>query len=290
MLWIIYWIIWVLFESVWTIHWKKAINSSTLSWVLFKTFSPLIGLFVVFSLIFFKWFNHSLFSDYTLFSLLLLIVLVNYIRGLWEQNLMKKLKLSDIMPYDKLDKVFVIIIGFLLYSGTEKQTSFNTLFISIFTVFIILLFTVDFKNIKFPKYIGSFIFLRFLKAFTLIWTWYILLSYDSITYVSVKVFTVFILSIISILILKQSIKPVFEETREFYFNRILWTIISRFWFIIWLFIIEKQWVVIATLLWFLWLVFNVFAMKFILKDNPNKKQLALATIVTFMIWLWYYFK
>jgi hypothetical protein len=31
-------------------------------------------------------------------------------------------------------------------------------------------------------------------------------------------------------------------------------------------------------------------MKYILKDNPSRKQIFLAFIVSILIWIWYYFK
>lgn len=285
-----YWIIGVLLESFWTFFWKNAIDSAKLSSVLFKFFSPIFWIILISILIFFNGYQLELFSDIFSLILLIVIILIWYLKSLWEQKLMKKLKLSEIIPYSKIDKVFIIIIWFILYYWTEKETSLTTFLISLITVLIVIWFTIDIKKIKFPKYIWSYLFIKFLSAFLVIWTWVILLKYNSITYTATKIVIIFVLCIISIIVLKQSIKPLFHQTKSFYYNRIGWTLISRIWFLIWLFIIEKQWIVIATLLGFLWLVFNIFWMKFLLKDNPNLKQISLWVIVTLMIWIWYYFK
>lgn len=290
MLSIIYWIIGVLFDSIWGSFWKKAIDSGNLSWVLFKLFSPLIWVIFIGIIIIFSWFESEIFKDYYMLWLLIFIIFLWYVKSLWEQNIMKNLKLSDIIPYSKTDKIFIILIWFFLYSGSSQETSITTLLISLLTIIVVISFSIDFKNIRFPKYIWSYLLIKLISTFIVIWTWYILLNYNSITYTALKILIMFVLCITTIVALRQSIKPFYNQSKTFYINRIWWTLICRIWFILWLFIIEKQWIVVATLLGFLWLVFNIFWMKRILKDNPSVKQVSLWVIVTIMIWIWYYFK
>jgi hypothetical protein len=116
------------------------------------------------------------------------------------------------------------------------------------------------------------------------------LKYSSITLVTISWVLELILFTSILIILKESFSIILKQSKIFYVNRLIATILWRSAFILWLYIIQSSWVIVATLLWFFWIVFSILSMKFILKDNPTKKQIILAFIVIFLIWIWYYFK
>jgi ABC-type multidrug transport system permease subunit len=90
--------------------------------------------------------------------------------------------------------------------------------------------------------------------------------------------------------LKNNFKELLQQTNSFYKYRWLALMIWQSWFILWIFIIESSWVLVASLLSFITIVFSIISMKFILNDNPTKKQIILAILVVLLIWIWYYYK
>ena len=287
---ILFWLISALFASLWSSHRKKAINNSKLSNSLYILLWPLSGLFIVWTLIYFSGINTWIFSDYKTLWLISIIILINWLANFLEMNVLKKTKLSEILPYTNLDKLVIVLVWFFLFFGTNNSTSVSTLIITMFTIFVITLFSVDFKNFKIPKTIVSYSAVMILRGISTLIIAYIFLVYTSLDYLSINLFLSLLLYIIVAIILKDSFKSFVTQSKQFYISRWISLILWWAWFIIWLYIIKNSWVLIATLISFVWLIFNIIAMKFILKDTPDKKQIILAFIVTILIWIWYYLK
>jgi hypothetical protein len=70
-----------------------------------------------------------------------------------EQKIYKVEKISTLMPFENLQKVFVVIISYFLFS----DTSLTTLLITLLSIIVIILFKIDFKNFKLPKFIKPII-------------------------------------------------------------------------------------------------------------------------------------
>jgi hypothetical protein len=101
---------------------------------------------------------------------------------------------------------------------------------------------------------------------------------------------IFSLYLILAILFKESFKSLLVQNKTFYKSRGLSLILWWTWFLIWLYIIESFWVLIATLISFIWIITSILSLKYILKDTPKIKDIILAIIVTIMIWIWYYFK
>ena len=257
---------------------------------MFKFFAYIFWFIMISCLVYFIWIDLNLLDNTTDIIFIFFIILIWTLNNLFQLKIMKQIKLSDVLPYDNLDKLLIVIIWFFLYYWTDKQTSLTTLFITLLAIIIIILFTVDIKKIKFPKIILQFFLFKTVRAFTVLSSWYILLKYSTITYTTSTWILEFIFMMLIAIITKDNFKSIIEQSKSFYINRLIATMMWRSAFIIWLYIIQTSWVVIATLLWFFWIVFNIISMKFILKDTPTKKQISLAFIVITLIWIWYYFK
>ena len=287
---IIIWAIISFFTSLTWSLWKKALNNSTLPSWLFVLIWPAIWLFFVYYLVVILWIEWSIFSNYEIISLLFLAALFDWFWGIMEINILKKIKISKILPYNSFDKIIIIIMWFILFYWSEWYTSLTTLFISIITVVIIVLFNIDFKSLKLEKDIIMYLMVKVLYAISTLIIWKILLDYTTLDIFAVMVIFYVLFHVIFNIISKKDFKQLLWQSKIFYKYRFLTGVIKRIAFLWWFFIIETSWLLVASLLSFLWIVFSIFSMKFILWDVPTKKQIVLALIVVFMIWIWYYFK
>ncbi len=287
---IILWFLSTAFDSFWTSHWKKALDNSKISKTLFAFFWNIWWFFFILFLVFFIWIKTEIFSNYLDLFLIISIISADTLNGYLRLHILTNTKLSEILPYQNIDKLFIVIIWFFIFAWTDKQTSLTTLLITILTVFIIIFLTIDFKNIKIPKSIWYIFINKFANAILILATWYMLIKYSSATFWIFNWLVNFIILSWIIFFSKSQMWDIYSQNKSFYLSRLIAVIFWWTSWLIWLYIIESAWVIIASLLGFLSIVFSIFSMKFVLKDNPTKKQISLAFIVIFMIWTWYYFK
>lgn len=287
---ILIWTIISFFTSITSSFWKKSIDNSSLPSWLFVLFWPAIGLLFIYLLVIILWINSAIFTDYYIVSLLILAWIFDWIWWLLEASILKKIKISKVLPYNSFDKIIIIIMWFLLFYWTEWYTSIITLVISIATVLVIVLFNINPKKIKLEKDILLYLLLKVFYAISTLIIWKVLLDYTTLDIFAVIVFVYLWFHIMFNLIAKKDFTLIFKQTKVFYKYRLLTSVIWRIAFIWGFFIIESSWLLVASLLSFLSLVFSIFSMKFILWDSPQRKEIILAFIVISMIWTWYYFK
>lgn len=287
---IIFWIISSLLDSISESYRKKAIDSARLPDWLIALFWPLIWLMVVYMLVLFFWINYNIFFDKNIIILLFICAIIDWFWSILEVKVVKNTKISKIMPYTSLDKLFVILLWFLFFYWNPGYTSFLTLIISIFTIFIIMLFSMDFKNLSIEREVKLYILLKFLYACSTLILWKILFEYSTLDIFAIIIFFYISFHIITNLIFKKDFTLIFKQSKKFYKYRFTTAIFWRLSFIIWIYIIESSWVLIASLLSFITIVFSILSMKFILWDPPTPKQIFLSILVITMIWIWYYFK
>jgi len=287
---IILWIITSLLWSLWWTYRKKASDNSKLSNWLFVLMSPFIGIIFVYTLVFIMWINTDILTDKKVISLLILAWIIDWLGSIFEAWIYKKVRISKILPYTSFDKLFVIVIWFILFYWNEWYTSINTLIISIFTVLAIIWFSLDLRNFKIEKEIIHYIWVKLMYATATLIIWSILLNYTTIDIFAILIIVYISFHLVFNYLLKNNFKDIFKQSKKFYKYRIFSSIVWRGWFILWFFIIENSWVLIASLLSFIAIVFSILWMKFILNDTPSKKQIILALLVITMIWIWYYFK
>lgn len=285
---IIFWIISAFLQAIWWSFRKKAIDNSTLPPSLFAIPWPIIWATIVYSLLYFFDTNLLIYIDYKIILLILIISSLEILSNYLEIYSFKNTKISNLLPYGNTNSLFIILIWFFLYYWTKNSTSITTFIITLITIFIIIWFSIDFKKIKIDKVIG--ILWKTLSAITALIIWYILINYSSIEYMSINVIFWFTFYFLITIITKEKFKQLLKQESNFYTYRTIALVLWWVWFLIGLYIIESAWLLIATLIWFIWLIFRIFSMKFILKDNPSKKQIILAFIVSILIWIWYYLK
>lgn len=287
---IILWIISAFLQAVWGSQRKKAIDNSNLPTSLFAILGPIMGALIIFILIIFLWVNKVIYSDYIIIILIWLVTIFELSSNYIEVYVFKRSKLSDLLPYRDANKIIIILLWFFIYYGTTNSTSITTFFITIFTFLLILWFSFDFKNLKINKNILMYLVWKILSASSWLLIWYILFIYTTIEYMSINVIFAFLLYFSITILKKDSFSTLLKQNKQFYKSRISALILWWTWFIIWLYVIKSSWLLVATLIWFTGLVFNIASMRFILNDIPSKKQVLLAILVSILIWIWYYFK
>lgn len=286
-------IFWILSSILWAVSWsyrKKSIDLAKLPNWLLALMWPLIWLFVIYLFVFIFWINDNIFTDKRVIFLLFLWWVFDWFAWLMEVYVIKNTKVSKVLPYASFDKLFIILLGFLFFYWNPGYTSFKTLLISVLTVIIIMLFSIDYKNLWIEKEVKIYIFVKFLYACTTLIMWRILFEYSTLDIFAVIIFFYILFHTLNNIILKKDFSLLFKQTKQFYKYRFLSSLLWRLSFILSIMIIESSWVLIASLLSFITIVFSVFSMKLILWDSPTPKQIILSILVIFMIWIGYYFK
>lgn len=272
--------------SLWVILWKKSLKLTELNWVWFMIFwyfwSIIISLILIIS-----WkINYSIFFSYiVLFSILFILLL-----EIWwwkiEQRVYKNEKYSALMPFENLEKIFIVIIWFFAF----WNSSLLTLFITILTIIIIFFFNVDLKTFKIPKYITDVFLVNLCWAWITLTSTYILKFSDSQSFFVYNQIAQFLMIfLILIFTLKNDIGVIFKQQKWFYLYRLSWTTLWALNYLLTLFLIKELWIIITILLSFLWIIFKLIFSYFLLKEIPTKKDLLLWFIVLVLIWIWYYF-
>ncbi len=287
---IIFWIIASFLASLSWAYWKKALNVTSLPNSLLALLNPLIWIFIIYLFALIFWINTNIFFDKNILFLLLLWWLLDWFWALLEVYSVKNTKVSKLIPYSNFDKLFIVLLGFLFFYWNYWYTSFTTLIITIITLFIIMLFSLDFKKISIEKEIKIYILSKFLYASTTLIISKILFEYSTLDIFSVIIFYYIIFHTINNILLKRNFTLILKQEKIFYKYRLISSTIWRIAFIISILLIESSWVLIASLLSFISIVFWVIFMKYILWDVPNKKQIFLSVLVIIMIGIWYYFR
>lgn len=281
----LYWLIATLLESLETIFRKKSLNLNKMPQFLF-TIIWYIGDFIwAFLIIIFWFFNFNLINNFEVIWIIFFLVIIQIIATFFEQYLYKNEKVSALMPYEYLSSIFIIILSFFIF----KDVSILTLIITLFAVIIITLFSIDLKNISVPKSFKLILLRHSIYTVKFLAIWYLLLSITNFDYFAIFTFIFFIISL-TVFIKNKYYKVLKKWTKAFFNYRLLasflWIIVE----LITLFIISNMWLIVATLLWFLWLASTLIFWYFILKEKPEKKDIFLALIVLSLISIWYYFK
>jgi len=143
---ILLWILTSFLASSGTGFWKKAIIHSSLSTLVFNFLAAFLGIVAITTIYFIFWFNYELLEDYKNLSLIFLVVWINLLNTPLEIYINSNEKLSTLLPYSNLDRIFIILIGFILFFNTPQSTSILTLIITFVTILIYYCF--QYSNMK----------------------------------------------------------------------------------------------------------------------------------------------
>ena len=267
---------------------KKALDIWNVSKLTFRYMTLLFWWLIIVSLVLVLWIDREI--QYDIFSLIVIFAL----RIMWMLNtwlylhIYQHSKMSEILPYNNLDKLFIILIWFIVFQWSGSPTSLSTFLISILTVIIVIFFSIDYQKFQISWVAGLMILHKALSAIFIIGLWFLLITYSSITLVFVGWLYEMILTTAIIFRVKGSIRSMFTQKKDFYITKISASFLGRSGYIMTVFILESAWVIMATLIGFTSIAFNIASIKYILHDTPSRKQILLACIVISLIGIGYY--
>jgi len=279
-------ILWIVLSKFSYIFWKKALNigGSDLYRVIFKFFTAVNSVIISLVFVLLWFFEFALFSHYLLLGLLVVVMVFDLIRTPLKQKLYRENKMSTLIPYENLNKIFIVIISFFLFG----DVSWLTLSIALLTIFVIMWFTLDFKTIKFPKSFGIVVLIQLIYTVNTLIAGYILLSISAITlFVSNNV--LMFLGLWILLLSSGTRFSLKKLSREFYINRYSASFLGMIPTYISLFLMKSLGVVTTLILSFLWVVVGFWFSVFFLNEKMNKKSIILAVIVSVLVGIGLYF-
>lgn len=263
------------------VFWKKSLNYN-IRWRAHELSSYPIPLTLLAYFIL-TWFSLSNLT-FTLILTVVLILVIDVIKWPVEQSIYKEEKISVIMPYLNLSKVFVIISSFFIF----KDVSYTALWITIFTIVIIAAGSIDFKTLKLPKNIHKLLFVESLRTVAILLGWWVVIKYGEISYFNTYVLFGLIIWVILVYSTQQM-----QDYRNVWISywkcRTIWSIWWLSWFLS-LVVIKSLGLSISILLGFIWVWVTLLFSYLFLWDKPNRKNILLTAVVSILIWIWYYFK
>lgn len=276
------WIICTLLDSISSIFWKKSLEYKLHPYVM-----TLYGHSTGFLILPFFFYLLDIKLE-NLFFAIVIWCIFSVFEIIWEKfetEIYKVEKFSTMAPFENLSTIFTIIIWFLLF----KDSSLNAFLITLFILALIILFSFDFKNFKFPKVFWKILLSHFSYSIsTLIVAYWVLKLWWEAIFMADLIWWFIIFSIFVLIVWKQ--KDFLNMPKGFLKNRTLSWLIWWSSYMLSLMIISDFWVIISSMLSFLWLSSTLLLSYIFLWDEPEKKDLIMSTIVTILVAVWFYFK
>lgn len=267
-----------------TVFWKKSLDSSgQLPTFVINSLGMSAYVFFIVYIFWAGYFSYDQIPVSVIIATLTISIFWILIGYIWEY-VYKHEKVSVIAPYENLNKVISIIASFFLFGGV----SYISLGIGILVIIIVIWASLDFKDLKLPKFIKLFTFHQVLVASNMLLIGYSLENISSIDYFVLENVCMIILFLI-ILIYRREIKYLKWGKKAFYFNRFLASLTDAGAYFISLFIIASVGVMMNILISFLYLACIMIVGYIVLWDTPDKKSIFLSFGVSILVALAFYF-
>ncbi|EKE30373.1 MAG: hypothetical protein ACD_2C00001G0023 [uncultured bacterium (gcode 4)] len=280
----IWWIFNALLGSLATIFWKKALELNKLPQSLFM-FLWMLGWFALSWIFIFSGLTNFPFWDPYITGWIMIITLMSIMMWYLWQYIYREEKLSVLLPYSNIDKIIIIIASFFYF----KNASLTSFLSAISATCVVIFFSVDFRELKLPKNFWLIILNNALSAAKVLYLGWLFLHITSITFYSYNTILYTLLLFIPLLF-KKEFSTIRNGSKEFYSFRLWAAILWQITAIIWFFLLEKMWVIISNLLWFLVLWVTLLFGYLVLKDTPKRNDVIQATLVSILVAIGYYFK
>ena len=263
------------------VFWKKSLSY----WVRPKAQSlasyPIWLVIVVY--FFYIGFDTSSFNILAVLAVLAILI-IDVIKEPVIQQVYREEKMSVIMPYLNLNKIFIIIASFFIF----QDVSLISFCIIIFTVLVIILSSIDLKNKKLPRNFSKILFNEVGRTIWTLWSGWLILNYSEILYFNLYAVIWFI--VVGYFALKTwQIHDLKTVPWQYWKYRIIGALGWLSWFLS-LVVIKELWLSLSILLWFFGIWITLFVSYLFLKDTPSKKDITLTIVVAVLIGIWFYFK
>lgn len=272
---------WTIIASFSDVFWKKSLSFGVRPFAHNLASYPIGFLFFLYFMI--VWVDISN-IDTLIVVLISVIIISNILKQPVIQQIYREEKISIIMPYTNLNKIFVIIASFFLF----QDVSVTSFIIILFTIGVIVLASIDFKNKRLPRNFWKILLSEFLTSFDILLGGWLVLNYGELSYFNVS-FVIWVILYLCVVTISHQAIDIRNAPKAYWQVRL----IGALWWVAWflsLVVIKNLWISLSILLWFLWIGITLLISYFILWDTPSKKNIGLTIIVSLLIWIWYYFK
>lgn len=232
---------------------------------------------------------------YLSFPIVVYILLSVFVYTLWRYlhaSIFKKEKITHLLPYENLSKIFTIVFSYFLF----RDISFLSFCITLFTIFVIIMVSIDWKEMRFSRNILIFACSHVLFALGNLLTGYILLSaskwglwVSGYSFITTYLFLATFIFLIPFLMKKWFLEMKYVDISFYTYRWISWFLSWFSWFLS-LVVISNIGLSISVLLSFLWIVSTLFFAFFILRDIPRKRDVVVTFLIVILIFLWFYWK
>lgn len=272
--------------TLWGVIWKKSLSFSPpafFNWLIWYTWWIIISI-IIFAFLWVEMFSWDFF--FLIFSALWTISACfdNFI----SQWIYKTEKISSLIPYEQLSKVFVLIFSFFFLWESDNTVQ---LFLAIFIIIFLFFMSFDFKNYSFPKKLPIVLFSQFLAFVQIVSVWY---AVKNVSFLSHYVFYSVLWSFIFLawmLFFKNIELPKIKKLPiKYYKTRFSWVLLTRSSLVITVFLYSNLWIIMTSLLWFLWLASRMIFSYIFFDDKPSLKNSFMAIFVLIIVSFWFYFK
>lgn len=230
-------------------------------------------------------------SGFSLFSVPLMgflivgsVIVIDSLRQPLMQQVYREEKISVIMPYLNLSKIFIISSSFFLF-GDVSLTSF---IITLITVWVIMWASIDIKTLKLPRNFLKILCVEILRAVAALVGAWIIVTYNEVTFLNLYV-VLWLFYMISLTYITGQYLDLKNVPLRFWTDRFL----ASLWWISWflsLIVIKNLWLSVGILLWFIWIWVTLLFSYLLLWDKPSKKDILLTIAVSLLVWAGFYFK
>ncbi len=264
------------------VFWKRSLNYKIWTYSHSLVSFP-IGIILAVYLIFFWWYDIFSTWFFAIISIFL-ILLIDIIKEPFEQQLYREEKISVLAPYLNLNKIFVIIASFFIF----QDVSLLSFFIILFTVLIIIFFSINIKQRKFPRNFWKILIIEIMKAIVVIFGGWVILNYWELSYFVNYIILGFSWYLLLSIYFKQ-LSDIQKLPIVFWKDRTIWWLWWVSWFI-WLIVIKNLWLSVSILLGFLWIWITLLVSYIFTKDIPARKDILLSIFVSIFVFIGYYLK
>ncbi|EKE27852.1 MAG: hypothetical protein ACD_3C00142G0008 [uncultured bacterium (gcode 4)] len=280
----IWWILNAFLWSLWAIFWKKSLELNKLPQSLFM-FLWMLGWFILSFVFIFSWLTNFPFENLYILIWMLLITIISIVMWYLWQYIYREEKMSVLLPYSNIDKIIIIIVSFFYF----QNASIISFFSAILATAVVIYFSLDFKELKFPKNFSLIMLNNVLSATKVLYLGWLFLHITSITFYSYNTISYTLILFVPLLFKKEFLS-INKGSKEFYSFRLWAAVIGQINALIWFFLLAKLWVLISNLLWFLTLWVTLLFWYLVLKDTPKKNDVIQAVLVSILVAIGYYFK
>lgn len=216
--------------------------------------------------------------------IIIYVLVIKNISKMLDNYLQKNEKLSTLLPYNHINKFLAIIFALILF----QDTSFITFLMSVIWIILIIIFSIDVRNLTKPYHISTVLINQFLKATELLGIWFLLTRINFVWYFAFYNFILFF-AILFIVFYKNEYKTIFSYPKNFYKNKIISSILFSLELLIWLYLIQSIGLILTILISSITIVWKILFNYFFLKQG-QKRDITFAIILTICILLWIIFK